>query len=205
MEAGVPPRPEDLRLVDIDRYERAQDLEAQYEEIRRSNEPTVLPKEAAGKLRGLLTRSWRDRRGITSPLLREEEFRLLSIPKGSLSLEERLQIQSHVSQTYRFLSSIPWTPELSRVPEIAYGHHEKLDGTGYPRGLTSDSIAVPARMLTVCDIFDALTASDRPYKKAVSREGALRILQDEARVGLLDTWMVEVFISERIWLRASAG
>ncbi|MCC6130520.1 MAG: HD domain-containing protein, partial [Acidobacteria bacterium] len=205
MDAGVAPRAEDLRLIDIQRYERAQELESQFEEIRRANEPTVLPKEAAGKLRGLLTRTWRDRRGITSALLREEEFRLLSIPKGSLSLEERLQIQSHVSQTYRFLSSIPWTPELARIPEIAYAHHEKLDGSGYPRALRSDSIVVPSRILTVCDIYDALTASDRPYKKAVSREGALRILEDEARLGLLDAWLVQIFIGERIWLRASAG
>lgn len=205
MDAGVAPRAEDLRLIDIQRYERAQELESQFEEIRRANEPTVLPKEAAGKLRGLLTRTWRDRRGITSALLREEEFRLLSIPKGSLSLEERLQIQSHVSQTYRFLSSIPWTPELARIPEIAYAHHEKLDGSGYPRALRSDSIVVPSRILTVCDIYDALTASDRPYKRAVSREGALRILEDEARLGLLDAWLVQIFIGERIWLRASAG
>ena len=69
-----------------------------------------------------------------TPLLRDEEFRLLSIRKGSLSLEERTQIESHVSHTYRFLSSIPWTADLARVPEIAHAHHEKLDGTGYPQG-----------------------------------------------------------------------
>ncbi len=203
LESGIPPTAEDLRLLDIGRYERARELEAQFEEVRRANEPTVLPKEAGGRLRSLLTRTWRDRRGKIAPLLNEEEFHLLSIPKGSLSEEERLQIQSHVSQTFRFLSSIPWTPELARVPEIAYAHHEKLDGSGYPRGLASESIAVPARMLTVCDIYDALTASDRPYKKAVSKEGALRILEAEARQGLLDHWMVQIFISERVWQRIS--
>jgi 3',5'-cyclic-nucleotide phosphodiesterase len=135
-----------------------------------------------------------------TPLLRDEEFKLLSIRKGSLSLEERTQIESHVSHTYRFLSSIPWTADLARVPEIAHAHHEKLDGSGYPRGLRADRIPVPARIMTVCDIYDALTAADRPYKKAVPREKALRILEDESREGLLDPWLVEVFISEMLWV-----
>ena len=135
-----------------------------------------------------------------TPLLLDDEFRLLSIPKGSLSLEERTQIESHVSHTYRFLSSIPWTADLARVPEIAHAHHEKLDGTGYPRGLRADRIPVPSRIMTVCDIYDALTASDRPYKKAVPREKALRILEDEARAGLLDPWLVEAFVNEKIWV-----
>jgi 3',5'-cyclic-nucleotide phosphodiesterase len=135
-----------------------------------------------------------------TPLLLDHEFQLLSIRKGSLSLEERTQIESHVSHTYRFLSSIPWTADLARIPEIAHAHHEKLDGTGYPRGLRADRIPVPARIMTVCDIYDALTASDRPYKRAVPREKALRILEDEGRAGLLDPWLVTVFVSEKIWV-----
>ena len=199
-EAGVPPSEEELRLVEHARSERARELEDLWEEIRRANEPTVLPEEAGGALRKLLARSYRDRRGIVTPLLRDEEFRLLSISKGSLSFEERTQIESHVSHTYRFLSSIPWTADLARVPEIAHAHHEKLDGTGYPRGLRADRIPVPSRIMTVCDIFDALTAADRPYKKAVPREAALGILEDEARAGLLDPWLVGVFIGEMLWV-----
>ncbi len=199
-EAGVAPTAEDLRELDLARWERAQELEAQFDEIRRANEPTVLPRESGGRLRALLTRSWRDRRGVLTPLLLDDEFRLLSIVKGSLSSEERTQIESHVSHTYRFLSSIPWTADLARVPEIAHAHHEKLDGTGYPRRLTADRIPLPSRIMTVCDIYDALTASDRPYKKAVSREGALRILEDEAQTGLLDRWLVETFVSEKVWV-----
>ena len=113
-------------------WERAQELEELFEEVRRANEPTVLPEEAGGALRRLLTRSFRDRRGVVTPLLHDDEFQLLSIRKGSLSLEERTQIESHVSHTYRFLSSIPWTADLARVPEIAHAHHEKLDGTRLP-------------------------------------------------------------------------
>ncbi|MDL1949793.1 GAF domain-containing protein [Acidobacteria bacterium ACD] len=202
LEAGVPPTADDIRLLDVARWERAQELEALFEEVRRANEPTVLPRESGGTLRGLLTRAWRDRRGATKTLLLDDEFRLLSIPKGSLSAEERTQIESHVSQTYRFLSSIPWTPDLARIPEIAHAHHEKLNGAGYPRRLTKEAIPVPSRILTVCDIYDALTASDRPYKKAVPREGALKILEAEARDGLLEPWLVEVFISEKVWVPA---
>jgi HD-GYP domain-containing protein (c-di-GMP phosphodiesterase class II) len=202
LEAGVPPAAEDLRLLDLSRSERAQDLEELFEEVRRANEPTVLPEESGGALRRLLTRSYRDRRGVVTPLLADEEFQLLSIRKGSLSFEERTQIESHVSHTYRFLSSIPWTADLARVPEIAYAHHEKLDGTGYPRSLRAELIPVPSRIMTVCDIYDALTAADRPYKRAVQREKALRILEDESRAGLLDPWLVRVFVSEKIWVPA---
>src|SRR5262249_17892014 len=135
-----------------------------------------------------------------SPLLLPEEFRFLSIQQGSLSPEERTEIESHVSHTWRFLSSIPWTSDLSRVPEIAYSHHEKLDGTGYPRRLHREEIPVAARALTVCDVYDALTASDRPYKKAVPREEALKIMEAEARHGRLDAWMVETFVVEKVWV-----
>jgi HD-GYP domain-containing protein (c-di-GMP phosphodiesterase class II) len=202
MEAGVPPSTEDLHLLDLAGSERAEELEKLWEEVRVACEPTVLPEEAGGALRKLLSRSYRDRRGAVSPLLRDEEFRLLSIRKGSLSLEERTQIESHVSHTYRFLSSIPWTADLARVPEIAHAHHEKLDGSGYPRGLRADRIPVPSRIMTVCDIYDALTAADRPYKKAVPREKALGILEDEGRAGLLDPWLVGVFVSEMLWVPA---
>ena len=201
--AHLAPVAEDLRLLDVSRSDRAREMQEQFEEILRANEPTVLPRESGGKLRALLTRTWKDRRGVVSPLLDEDEFVLLSIPRGSLSEPERGAIESHVMQTYRFLSSIPWTQDLRRVPEIAYAHHEKLDGTGYPRGLRSGEIPVPSRIMTICDIYDALTASDRPYKKAVPREASLGILEDEARQGLLDPWMVRTFIDEGVW--ASGG
>jgi HD-GYP domain-containing protein (c-di-GMP phosphodiesterase class II) len=200
MDAGLPPSTEDVRLLDLARWERAQELEEMFEEVRRANEPTVLPEEAGGALRKLLTRSYRDRRGVVAPLLTDHEFQLLSIRKGTLSFAERTQIESHVSHTYRFLSSIPWTADLARVPEIAHAHHEKLDGNGYPRGLRADQIPLPSRIMTICDIYDALTAADRPYKRAVPREKAIRILEDEARQGLLDRWLVEAFVTEKIWV-----
>jgi len=197
---GRGPTPEDFHLLDLTRRERAEELEALFDEVKRANEPTILPEDVGGKLKLLVARTFRNRRGNVSPLLQDEEFRFLSIRKGSLALEERLQIESHVTQTYRFLSTIPWTGDLSRVPEIAYAHHEKLDGTGYPRRLVRADIPVPSLALTVCDIYDALTASDRPYKRAVPRERALTILEDEAKEGKLDSWMVSTFIAEKIWI-----
>jgi HD-GYP domain-containing protein (c-di-GMP phosphodiesterase class II) len=102
-----------------------------------------------------------------------------------------------VEQTYRFLTQIPWTGDLRNVAEIAYGHHEKLNGRGYPRGVREADIPVQTRLMTVADIFDALTASDRPYKRALPPERALDILTAEAREGLLDPALVETAHRER--------
>jgi HD-GYP domain-containing protein (c-di-GMP phosphodiesterase class II) len=189
----------DLEALDAAAKERAREFEGLFEEIVAANEPTVMPKDARGRLEALLARRIRDRRGQETTLLLPEEFRFLSITQGSLSEEERRAIESHVSQTWRFLSTIPWTADLARVPEIAYAHHEKLDGTGYPRGLSRADIPPAARALSVCDVYDALTASDRPYKKAVPRDAALGILEGEAKHDRLDQWMVSAFIEGRVW------
>ncbi len=189
----------DLEALDAAAAARARDLQDLFEEIVSANEPTVLPRDARGRLEPLLTRMIRDRRGRETTLLLPEEFRLLSITQGSLSDDERRSVESHVSHTWRFLSTIPWTPDLARVPEIAYAHHEKLDGTGYPRGLDREGIPPAVRALTVCDVYDALTASDRPYKKAVPRDAALGILEGEAKRDRLDSWMVAAFIEGKVW------
>src|SRR5256884_1176063 len=112
--------------------------------------------------------TYQDLSGVPRPYLTDREVRYLTIPKGSLDETERLEIESHVNHTYSFLKEIPWTRELHDIPLIAYGHHEKLDGHGYPRGVTGDAIPVQTRMMTISDIYDALTAADRPYKSAVA-------------------------------------
>ncbi|HNX50216.1 MAG TPA: HD domain-containing phosphohydrolase, partial [Thermoanaerobaculaceae bacterium] len=100
--------------------------------------------------------------------------------------------------------TIPWPKRYRRVPEIAYGHHEKLDGTGYPNRLGPERIPPEVRMMTVSDIYDALAAGDRPYKRAVPPERALAIIEDEAKGGMLDPELVHVFIEARIWERPPA-
>ena len=137
--------------------------------------------------------------GIHVPFLERNEFLSLSIKKGTLDANERLEIESHVSHTYQFLTQIPWTYDLSSVPDIAHGHHEKLDGSGYPLGIDAPKISLQTRMMTIADIFDALTAWDRPYKKAVPFEHALDILNEEARHKKVDSEILKIFISAEIY------
>ena len=141
----------------------------------------------------------RDLEGNRQPFLTPNEVAALSIRQGSLSEKERREIESHVTHTFRFLSEIPWTGEYRRVPEIAYAHHEKLDGTGYPRRLQAAEIPIQSRMMTISDIFDALVAWDRPYKKSVPVERALDILRDEAARGKLDGDLLDLFVEAKIY------
>lgn len=136
---------------------------------------------------------------LNHELLTPDEVVKLSLPKGSLSPDERREIESHVTHTYHFLRQIAWTEDLSSVAEIAHAHHEKCDGSGYPRGITAESIPVQSRMMAISDIYDALTSMDRPYKKALQPERALDILHTEANAGKLDFDLLKVFIEAEIF------
>lgn len=162
------------------------------------NRPTVLPSGGFERLADIGRQSFRDAQDAEQPLLLPAELQRLSIPRGSLSNDERLEIESHVTHTFRFLSQIPWTRALRRVPEIAYAHHERLNGQGYPRKMPADSIPVQSKMMAISDVYDALTAADRPYKKAVPHPAALDILHQEARNGMLDGEMLRVFIEAEV-------
>jgi HD-GYP domain-containing protein (c-di-GMP phosphodiesterase class II) len=133
------------------------------------------------------------------PFLSSREVEVLSIRKGSLSAAERKKIESHVSETYKFLQKLPWTADLQRVPEIAWAHHEKLDGSGYPRQLKAPQIPRQSRMMTISDIYDALVAWDRPYKRAVSEERARTILCEEAQAGKVDQDLLRVFLEAEVY------
>jgi HD-GYP domain-containing protein (c-di-GMP phosphodiesterase class II) len=170
--------------------------------VAQSNEPTVLPEGDFQYLQELSTRDYVDLRGEKKPLLQPEEARILSIRKGNLDAVERGEIESHVTHTYEFLTKIPWTKDLSHVADIAYKHHEKLNGRGYPRKLNAAEIPVQSRMMTVSDIYDALTASDRPYKRAISTDRALDILNMEVKDGLLDAELVTIFTESKVYERA---
>ena len=188
-------------LADIDRRleEDLVQLDNWVQSIIAANEPSVLPEDKASMLEFLSQQTYFDMAGKPHPMLDPQEFRFLSIRKGTLDPQERLEMESHVTHSFHFLSKIPWTPLMRGVPEIAYGHHEKLDGTGYPRGLVGDQIPLQARMMTISDIYDALTAQDRPYKRAVPAVRALDILTNEAGEGKLDPDLLDVFISKRIY------
>lgn len=162
------------------------------------NKPTVLAQGGFERLSALGDLSFSDSHQRPHPLLSAHEIQVLSIPKGSLSAAERREIESHVTHTFKFLSQIPWTRTLKQVPDIAYAHHEKLDGKGYPRALGGIGIPVQSKMMAIADIYDALTASDRPYKKAVPHEKALDILHLEAKGGQLDAELLQVFVEADI-------
>jgi HD-GYP domain-containing protein (c-di-GMP phosphodiesterase class II) len=165
------------------------------------NEPTVHPQDFAAQLLRITARSWEDHRGRRRTVLTPDEASVLAITRGSLTDAERREIQQHVVHTFQFLAQIPWTRELRRIPEIARSHHEKLDGSGYPFGSPAAQIPVQSRMMTIADIYDALTATDRPYKKAVRVEDALDTLRDEQKAGALDGALLDLFIDARIFER----
>ncbi len=188
--------------ADAEAAEQIERLQKDFAVVAQSNEPTVLPEGDFQYLQQLANRDFLDMRGARRPLVHPEEAKILSIRKGNLDPAERNEIESHVTHTFHFLEKIPWTKDLVSVPNIAYAHHEKLNGRGYPRKLTADEIPIQSRMMTVSDIYDALTASDRPYKRAISTDRALDILKMEVNDGLLDSSLVSVFIESRVFERA---
>ena len=167
-----------------------------------ANEPAVLPRDFAAGIERLALDFFEDHLGNRETVITRDEAEILAIPRGSLTPAEFKEIKSHVTHTYEFLTRIPWTREFRRIPEIARSHHEKLDGSGYPEGRRQDEIPVQSRMMTIADIYDALTAGDRPYKKGIAREEALDILEQERRAGHLDGALLDVFVEAKIYEQA---
>lgn len=176
------------------------EAEAFFAALQKASEPMRLTREMEEDLKAFGGKTFREMDGGKGAWLKPEELVRLMIPKGTLSREERLEIESHVTHTYKFLSAIPWTADLKQVPIIAYAHHEKLDGTGYPRSLPPLEIPLPSQVMTLCDIYDALTAADRPYKKAIPTDKALDILGFEVKEGKLDPDLYHLFLEAKIYL-----
>lgn len=189
----------DAFLKDLEQAHAAElaELERFVQAVEKANEPTVLPEGRFEELVELGRREYEDIGGARQPFLGAEELRFLTIRKGSLDETERQEIESHVTHTYNFLQKIPWTRELQAVPLIAFGHHEKLDGKGYPRHIAGEAIPIQTRMMTIADIFDALTAQDRPYKRAVPLERALDIMTQEVQGGQLDQELFRLFVAAK--------
>ncbi len=195
----------ELERLDVRRSAARDELHRHLAAIVAANEPTILAEGTFGELQDMNRRTFVDFDGTERPLLTDDELQFLMIRKGNLDNDERREIESHVTHTYRFLEQIPWTPELRGIPGIAYGHHEKLNGRGYPRAVTGDAIPVQTRMMTIADIFDALTATDRPYKRAVPWGRALDILRMEATDGMLDHDLLMSFIEARVFETVLGG
>lgn len=165
--------------------------------IMKANESQILDKDF--NVKKLLEWIENASRNLGVKLVTEDEYQRLSIARGTLTAKERKEIESHVSHTFEFLRQIAWTDDLANVADIAHAHHEKMDGTGYPLGLKADKIPVQSRMMAIVDIYDALTAMDRPYKKSVDTLRALDILDMEANEKKVDKDLLKIFIEAQIF------
>jgi HD-GYP domain-containing protein (c-di-GMP phosphodiesterase class II) len=197
-----------LQQLDRELTAKLDRLQSYWELLNKLNQPDVVrTPEFAQKLETIVTDlqelaryTYRDLDGHLQPLLTPLEIEQLLIPRGTLTAAERLVVESHVSHTYDFLRKIPWTKHLQSVPNIAHAHHEKLDGSGYPQGLIAAEIPVQSQMMTIADIYDALTASDRPYKPRLSVDRSLAILHQEVATGKLNRHLLELFEQRQVYL-----
>lgn len=196
-----------LKQLDSQLSQTVDTLNHYWDLIQELNEPDVIltrqfhafSEETHAQLSALSQHTYRDTDGTLKPLISEEEMAQLLVTRGNLTPQERLEIESHVTHTYHFLKGIPWTKHLKGVPTIAYGHHEKLDGTGYPQGLKQDEIPIQTQMLTIADIYDALTASDRPYKRRLPINTVMAILRQEASKNKINSDLVELFEQRQVF------
>ncbi len=192
-------------VIEAELQQRLIDVDESVAFILKSNEPTVLAEGSFERLEDIAKKIYVDPRGLERPFLMPREIEALRLPRGSLTTEERLEIESHVVHTHNFLETIPWGRRLGAIPIIAGSHHEKLDGTGYPRGLKAAEIRIESKMMAIADIFDALTASDRPYKKAVPLDKALDILGFEVKAGKCDADLFRIFVEAKVWSVVNPG
>jgi HD-GYP domain-containing protein (c-di-GMP phosphodiesterase class II) len=186
---------------ETERDKKNQELDFFFDFIKKANEPTVLEQGGFELLKDIANFKFSDLQDADRPFVLASELKALSVSRGSLTAEEFAQIQSHVTHTFEFLRKIPWGTRLSNIPQIAFKHHEKLDGSGYPSSAASIEIPIQSRMMTIADIYDALTASDRPYKKAIPPERALDIIGMEVRGGKVDSGLYDVFVEAKIYDR----
>lgn len=193
------------RSIDAELSQKIEELQGMLQIVELSNEPSVVDGDSIAQIEQIALNRLHLDDGTIIPFLTDNELVSLQVRRGNLDQRERLEIESHVTHTYRFLVQIPWTNDLKRVPDIAYGHHEKLDGSGYPLGLSREEILPQTRMMTIADIYDALTAPDRPYKKSLHSDAALDILGKEARDGRIDHEMLKVFIEAKVFEKNGKG
>lgn len=189
----------ELHALDEELAVRRAELEDAYAAILAANEPTVLRGGDFAKIEQVARESYCAMDGCQHPLITPAEVASLSVARGSLTASEIEEIRSHVTHTFEFLAQVPWGKKFRRIASIAGSHHERLNGTGYPHRLRAEEIPLQSKMMSIADIFDALTASDRPYKKAVPLERALEILDFEVKDQHVDGALVRTFRDARVW------
>lgn len=188
----------EVRALHVELDKQLSMLDQYYDWLVQANEPDMIGNGNFEFLQEVRDYQFLETDGTLAGLISESDMLALSVKRGSLTDDERREIQSHVVHTQEFLSTLHWPPELAGVPKIAGAHHEKLNGSGYPHGLAGDQIPLATRVMTVCDIYDALTAMDRPYKPAMSVDSAIAVLHKEVELQLLDADVVRVFVDSNI-------
>jgi hypothetical protein len=152
------------------------------------------------RVRAIARYRWTGPDGHERDFLDGDEVANLTVRFGTLTDEERKIINNHIVVSIRMLESLPWPQHLKNVPEYAGGHHERMDGKGYPRGLTREQMSIPARVMAIADIFEALTARDRPYKKGKMLSESLRILGNFSLNGHIDPDLFDIFVRRKVYL-----
>ena len=190
----------EIKKVELKSEKQIQEMEDIRSFINKCNEPgEFLEDETLDKLKEISLRTYLDNEGQQQPFITEDELLNLSIRRGSITDAERKKMQDHAAVTLKMLKQIPFTKKLKNIPSFAGAHHEFINGKGYPLGLKGDEIPFEGRMMAVTDIAEALTASDRPYKKAMPLETVYKILRSMSGKGELDKEMVELFIDKEIY------
>ena len=192
---------EHIELLDTETRKKIEEIDADLELLLNLNLPKYYSDEEGERLEQLANKKYIDINGDEKSYIDSYELENLMVRKGNLTENERNEIQNHVFHTLNILDKIPFTDELIKIPTIAAAHHEMLNGSGYPNGLKEDDISFQSRIVAIADIYDALTAKDRPYKPPLPLEVTLKILREEADNNKLDKNLVDLFISEEIYLK----
>jgi HD-GYP domain-containing protein (c-di-GMP phosphodiesterase class II) len=187
------------RLAYFEEAGQLEEFEELYSRLCSINESGYLEEREAEFLDDLHDTAYHGPDGELQPVLEDREYRNLSVKRGNLTDDERNMIESHAKASFEILRDIDWTTELGDVPTLAASHHERLDGSGYPWGRTKDELSLIARILAVVDVYEALTARDRPYRSAMDHEQARDILLEEADAGNLDARLIELFLDEHCY------
>lgn len=167
--------------------------------VRYNKGSEFMPPEAQARIHNIANYHWTNQDGVIEPILSQDDVRNLCIERGTLNSDERKKINDHMITTINMLESLPFPKHLRNVPEYAGGHHEKMDGTGFPRGLKRHEMSLQARMMGIADIFEALTSSDRPYKDPMKISQALSILKSMRENNHIDGDLYGVFLEQRVW------
>lgn len=196
-----------LEQIDTQLAQAIEKLNRYWELILEVNQPTFSvarkthnwSEEVLAQLTEMSLYTYQDIDGERKPMISPEEMDRLMVSTGNLTPEERLAVQTHVTRSYQFLHGIPWTKHLRNIPNIVYMHHEKLDGSGYPQGWRQEDIPIQTQILTIADIYDALTGSDRSYRQKLSADAALQLLKSEAAKNRINKDLVNLFEQRQVY------